>query len=235
MIFGICLVFCFLFTINAFGEFIPYTPLTESSKNQFSKPTPTPISSPEGIPIKTLPISNLLEVRKDLIRKEGNAFSGGWSEYYRDYKSKTGQEFYDEEAEPFDAVGVALFTSETWWVEVLVLQDQYFETDEWAEKEYQEVNFPHALLFQIFFFSDFLNLLAEDDLRFVYQDSTGARKDGEIISYELDETKKSEYFVKIEVAILLPSNPQDITWFSLHILNKNVAGRVDMRWNFRKD
>lgn len=68
MVFGICLVFCFLLTAVVFGQ--------------------------ENIPTITLPISSLLEVRKDLIRKEGNAFPGGWSKYYVDYKSKTWHFFY---------------------------------------------------------------------------------------------------------------------------------------------
>jgi len=103
------------------------------------------------------------------------------------------------------------------------------------KKVYQEVYFPQALSFQIYLQSDFLNRLTKDDLRFIYQDSTGARQDGVIISYELNETKKPEYRVQIGVIILLLSNPQDITWFSLHILNKVFTGRVDMRWDFRKD
>jgi hypothetical protein len=236
MIFGICLVFCFLFTTYVYGEFKPYTPLPGLSKNQLSKPAPTLIPPPKGIPTVTLPISNLLEVRKDLIREEGNAFPGGWSKYYWDYKMKSGQELYGEEASPFDVVDVCPFTSEMWWVEALMLQDRNFETDEWAEEYYQEVNFPELLAFQIFLWSESLGLLAKDDLRFVYQDSTGMRKDGEIYHNELDETKKPIYYlVKIKLEVHFFSNPQDITWFSLHILNKNRAGRVDMRWDFRKD
>jgi hypothetical protein len=213
MVFGICLVFCFLLTAGVFGQ--------------------------ENIPTVTLPISNLLEVRKDLIRKEGNAFPGGWSEYYMDYKSKIVHGFVDEEAEPFDYVGVAPFTSETLWVEALTFQDLNFLSDEWAEREYQERknknSFPELLGFQIFLDSDSLNLLAKDDLRFIYQDSTGAIQNGEIYSYKLDETKKPEYHVEIMVDILPISNPQNITWFSLHILNKKIVGRVDMCWDFRKD
>ena len=100
------------------------------------------------------------------------------------------------------------------------------------------MNYPfyNILFFHIIIVSESLNLLAKDDLRFVYQDSTGMRKDGEIGSYKLDETKKPIYMVKpVEVAISSLSKPQDITWFSLHILNKNIAGRVDMRWDFKKD
>jgi len=69
----------------------------------------------------------------------------------------------------------------------------------------------------------------------VYQDSTGTRSDGIIVHYELDETKMPIYKVEIILYVILPSKPQDITWFSLHILNKKITGRVDMRWDFRKD
>ena len=210
MVFGICLVFYFLLTAGVFGQ--------------------------ENIPTKTLPISNLLEVRKDLIRKEGNAFPGGWGEYYVDYKvEKTGYSFVGEEAGLFNGIAVVPYTLEMTWVQILAMQYEYFETDEWAEKKYQEENFPQILIFQIILDSDFLNRLAKDDLRFVYQDSAGTRKDGAIVSYKLDETKKPEYIVEIEVGISLPSNQQNITWFSLHILNKKTPGRVDMRWDFRKD
>jgi len=210
VVFGFCLVFCFLLTAGVFGQ--------------------------DDIPTVTLPISNLLEVRKDLIRKEGNAFPGGWSEYFADYKTKTGHFFRGEEAHPFDIVHVFPYTLEMWWVEALMFQDQNFESDEWAEKYHRDVNNPRILSFQIFLWSESLNLLAKDNLRFVYQDSTGMRSDGFIDSYELDETKKPEYEVDISLSVfLIPSNPQDITWFSLHILNKNFAGRVDMRWDFRKD
>lgn len=54
--------FCLLCTTDAFGKLI-------IPPEQFS--TSTPISKPNNISIKTLSISNLLEVRKDLIRKEG--------------------------------------------------------------------------------------------------------------------------------------------------------------------
>ena len=211
VVFGFCLVFCFLLTAGVLGQ--------------------------DDIPTVTLPISNLLEVRKDLIRKEGNAFPGGWSKYFADYKGKTRHLFYDEEAHPFDCVYVVPYTSEMWWVEALMLQDQNFESDEWAEKKYRETNelFDNILGFQIFLRSESLNYLAKDDLRFIYQDSTGIRRDGEIDYYELDETKKPIY--RVEVGLLISSlfNLQDITWFSLHILNKNKAGRVDMRWDFKKD
>jgi len=210
MVFGISLVFCFLLTAGVLGQ--------------------------DDIPTVTLPISNLLEVRKDLIRKEGNAFPGGWSKYFVDYKKKTVHFFRGEEASPFDCVLVVPYTSEMWWVDVLLGQDQNFESDEWAEKEHRDLGDPRILSFQIFLWSDSLNRLAKDNLRFVYQDSTGMRSDGLIDSYELDETKKPEYKVNIFVYVfLIPSNPKDITWFSLHILNKYTAGRVDMRWDFRKD
>ena len=142
---------------------------------------------------------------------------------------------YDEEASPFDAVIVTPYTSEMWWVEALMLQDQNFESDEWAEKFHRDWGDPRILTFQIFLQSESLNYLAKDDLRFIYQDSTGIRRDGEIDYYELDETKKPIY--RVEVGLLISSlfNLQDITWFSLHILNKYTAGRVDMRWDFRKD
>ena len=152
-----------------------------------------------------------------------------------DYRTKACHWFVDEEAGPFEGVGVVLYTLEMFWVETLTHQDMNFESDEWEEKEYQGFYFPQTLGFLIYLESDSLDRSAKEDLRFIYQDSTGTRKDGEIYSYELDETKKPEYMVKIQVVISLPSNPQNITWFSLHILNKNTAGRVDMRWDFRKD
>ena len=209
MVFGICLVF--LLTAGVLGQ--------------------------ENIPTITLPVSNLLKVRKDLIRKEGNAFPGSWSEYYQDYKIKTMHLFYDEEARPFDGVVVIPVTSEMEWVQALAKQDLYFESDEWAEKEYQEMNslFNNILRFQIMVASESLNLLAKEDLRFVYQDSTGMKRDGEIDHYELDETKMPIYSVLTMVFVSGLTNHQDITWFSLHILNKKTAGRVDMRWKFRKD
>lgn len=71
MFFGICIIVFFLFTTGAFGELL----LPELSLDLSSESTPNLI--PEGIPTKTLPISSLLEVRKDLIRKEGDAFPGG--------------------------------------------------------------------------------------------------------------------------------------------------------------
>ena len=74
MIFGICIIICYLFTTRVFGE-VGEILLPELSLDSSSESTPNPI--PEGIPTVTLPISNLLEVRKDLIRKEGNAFPGG--------------------------------------------------------------------------------------------------------------------------------------------------------------
>jgi hypothetical protein len=192
-------------------------------------------SGQENIPTITLPISNLLEVRKDLIRKEGNAYPGGWDEYYMDYKEKTVHFFSGEEARLYDYVFVVPFTLEMWWVQTLRNQDQSFETDEWAEKEYQRANDPEILPFQIFLDSESLYRLAEDDLRFIYQDSTGAKKDGEIYIYKPNETKKPVYSIFAMVSVSLPSHPQDITWFSFHIFNKNKAGRVDMRWDFRKD
>ena len=203
IVFGISLVFCFLLTAGVLGQ--------------------------DDIPTVTLPISNLLEVRKDLIRKEGNAFPGGWSEYFVDYKTKTRHLFYGEEARPFDLVLVFPYTLEMCWVQILMLQDQNFESDEWAEKYYRDLGNPRILSFQIFLRSDSLNRLAKDDLRFVYQDSTGSKIDGDVIFYKVKEV------TRIDVAILVTSNPQDITWFSLHILNKYIAGRVDMRWDFRKD
>ncbi len=237
MVFGICIIVCLLFTTGSFGELLSSTPLPELSLDPLLKSTPNPI--PEGIPTVTLPISNLLEVRKDLIRKEGNASPGGWSEYYIDYKRKTAQEFLDEEARPFDSVAVIPITLEMLWVDILVLQDQNFESDEWAEKEFsEEKQFAlsyNVLAFQIFLRSESLNLLAKDDLRFVYQDSTGTRKDGMIILYEMDETKKPIYKVSTGAGVSLHSNLQNITWFSLHILNKKTAGRVDMCWDFKKD
>jgi hypothetical protein len=234
-LFGICLVFCFLFTSNAYGEFIPYTPLPEINLDPPLKSTPNPI--PEGIPTATLPISNLLEVRKDLIRKEGNAFPGGWSEYYLNYKLNSGQEFYDKKADPFDYVGVALYTLEMYWVETLAIQDVYFENDQWAEEEHRENLRYHSksLAFQIFLGCDSLNLLEKKNLRFVYQDSTGERKDGIIVVYKLDETKKPIYKATIELDVPLCNNFEEITWFSMHILNKKTAGRVDMCWEFKKN
>jgi predicted small secreted protein len=207
MVFGICLVF--LLTAGVLGQ--------------------------ENIPTKTLPISNLLEVRKDLIRKEGNAFPGGWGEYFLDYRTKTGHLFSGEEASPFDAVRASPVTLEMWWVAALLAQDQSFESDEWAEKEHRRMSQPNTLVFQIYLYSETLNYLAKDNLRFIYQDSIGTRKDGKIYHYELDESKKPIYMVHMGVFVFLPSNPQDITWFSLHILNKKLAGRVDMRWDFQKD
>lgn len=65
----------------------------------------------EGIPTVTFSISNLLEARKDLIRKESNAYPGGCGEYYGDYKSKTRHQFHDEETQSFDAAGVYIYTS----------------------------------------------------------------------------------------------------------------------------
>lgn len=209
MVFGICLVFCFLLTAVVFGQ--------------------------ENIPTITLPISSLLEVRKDLIRKEGNAFPGGWSKYYVDYKSKTWHFFYGKESSPFDGVYVCPFTLEMLWVETLMFQDRNFESDEWAEKHYRDWSDSRILEFHIFLCSKFLNLLAKEDLQFIYQDSTGARKNGVIYFYELEETKEPEYSVEIGLGVYLPSNPQDITWFSLHILNKRSTERVDMRWDFKKD
>ena len=116
-------------------------------------------------------------------------------------------------------------------------QDMNFESDEWAEKEYLKMNmlFYKNLTFQIFLYSDFLNKLVKDDLRFVYQDSTGTRKDGIISFYELDETKKPIYSVYMLLAVSLSYSPQDITWFSLHILNQKLNGRVDTCWEFGKD
>ena len=81
--------------------------------------------------------------------------------------------------------------------------------------------------------------MAKEDLRFIYQDSTGTRRDENIAFYKLDEelaeTEKPTYNVQINLSVFLSSRPQDITWFSLHILNKKITGRVDMRWDFRKD
>jgi len=199
----------------------------------------TSASGQDDIPTVTLPISNLLEVREGLIRAEGKAFPGGWSKYYLDYKGKTGHYFEGENANPFDWVEAYPFTLEMWWVQTLMLQGQNLESGKWAEKEYADHIYPHCstkLVFQIFLNSDSLNLLAKENLRFVYQDSTGSREDGTIYSYNLDETKKPIYSVMVMADVpISTNNPQDITWFSLHILNKYIAGRVDMRWDFRKD
>jgi len=211
-VFGIYLIGCLLFISEAFGQ--------------------------DNIPTVTLPISNLLEVREDLIRAKGKAFPGGWSKYYLDYKGKTGHYFEGESANPFDWVEAYPFTLEMWWVQTLMLQGQNLESGKWAEKEYADHIYPHCstkLVFQIFLNSDSLNLLAKENLRFVYQDSTGSREDGTIYSYNLDETKKPIYSVMVMADVpISTNNPQDITWFSLHILNTQHFGRVDMRWEFQK-
>jgi len=212
-VFGIYLIGCLLFISEAFGQ--------------------------DNIPTVTLPISNLLEVREDLIRAKGKAFPGGWSKYYLDYKGKTGHYFEGESAIPFVWVEAYPFTLEMWWVQTLMLYDQNFESNKWAEKEYADHIYPNCstkLVFQVFLKSNSLNLLAKENLRFVYQDSTGIQEDGTIYAYNLDETKKPIYSVKVMSDVpISTNNPQDITWFSLHILNTESTGRVGMRWVFRKD
>jgi len=191
----------------------------------------------DDIPTVTLPVSNLLEVRKDLIRDEGNVYPEGWSEYYFAYRGKTNHVLREKNAGAFDRVSVYPDILEMRWVMILDQQDRYAESDGWVEKEYSDAvdissRYVH---FDIYLSSDSLPRLDEEHLCFIFQDSTGSRTEGEIVSYFLDETIAPTYLAAVRVNVPLPDNPRNITWFSLQVFHTQFAGAASMRWEFRED
>lgn len=210
MVFGICLIFCFLLTAGVMGQ--------------------------ENTPTVTLPISNLLEVRKDLTRKEGNVFPGGWSEYYADYKVKSEQNIKGSGEDSFDVV-VFPHTLELFWIETLMLQSEKFESDEWAEKKFADISnmSSDSLEFQIYLYSDSLEIVAQENLRFLYLDNTGNQEEGYVYDYRQNEFKRPMYGIEVHVEFPFLTNLGDIIWFNLQIINTKKADKVDMLWDFRKD
>ncbi|MCX6089930.1 MAG: hypothetical protein NTX88_06120 [Candidatus Atribacteria bacterium] len=191
----------------------------------------------EQWPTVELPIENLASLPKEEIKKEGSSYPGGWQKFYGDYKMKTLHYFSGDQASPFDEVAVLPFTRVFSWVEVLMIQDQNFETDQYAEDLFikNEYYLNGLLPFHVVLVSSSLSLLDKDQLRFVFQNSTGTKKDANIHDYNLDETKKPIYSAQINLLADLPPNAEKITWFSLHILNKGDTRRVDMSWTFKKE
>lgn len=207
---GICLVF-FLFTSNLFGQ--------------------------SDIAAITLPINNLLEVRKNLVRTEGNTFPGGIDKYFENYKLKTGQVLTGNSADPFDGIGVYLCTPEMWFVQTLSRQVHSLEDDDWAEKEYADMStyYSNFLSFQIYLESYSHQLLLKENLSFIYLDNTGSQKYGHIEQYKLGETDKKKYIASIFVSVPFPTSSENVNWFSLSIKNIQTNSTADMRWEFRKN
>jgi len=192
------------------------------------------------VPTVTLPLSNLLEVRKDLIRQEGNEYPGGWGEYHAQYAWTTSHHLEGEEAFPFGFVHAGALTLEMRWVEIL--RDQYLfqESDAWAEHRYQDL-MAHSLY--ILGFSVWLAgseeepeiTVEEEYLRFEYQDNTGSREEGIIQSYDFPFPSWRFPAPLVIVEVPLPDNPEDITWFSLEVFNTDFTGKASMRWVFREN
>ncbi len=191
-------------------------------------------SGQEDIPTITLPVTNLLEVRKDLIQEEGNAYPEGWNEYYFAYRGQIGHLLSDAQAGPFDMVSVYPLTLEMRWVEILWAQNRYGESDAWVEEEYSyavDIS-SRYLYFDAYLYSDSEPLLDEEHLRFIFQDSTGNRTEGEIVSYFLEPIKPT-YQAAVRVGV--PLVDSDIDWFILHIFTDHVSGSVQMRWIFQEE
>ncbi len=193
-------------------------------------------SGQEDIPTVTLPISSLLEVRKELIQEEGNAYPDGWDEYYFSYRGQIRHVLFEAQAGPFDMVSVYPVTLEMRWVEILWAQDRYGESEAWVEEEYDyavDIS-SRYVYFDAYLYSDSEPLLDEEHLRFIFQDSTGNRTEGEIVSYFLEPIKPS-YQAAVRVGVPLMDNASHIDWFSLHISTNHVSGTAQMRWIFQED
>jgi|GEM_PF-2142092 len=188
------------------------------------------------MPTVTLPVSDLFEVRKDVIRAEMNAHLEGRSAYYEEYTRNISHVLEGRSAEPFVLVEAEPGTMEWVWVDILK-EERYAQSDELAEQEYSDrVDIRYRFVtFLIFLHSDDLPRLAQENLRFAFRDSTGSRADVRIVNYQLDETNQPTAVAKVGIAAPLPDNPRDITWFSLHVSNTQFSGTVDMRWEFQEN
>lgn len=177
-----------------------------------------------------LPLSHLGEVDRAEIDAQGAAHPQGWRGLHFDYKMGIAAEV--DPPGPFEEFTVFPYIESLVWHEARVVQYLEMEDDGFAEEYSRNAAlYPEALLFQVVI-AGAHELLYEQDLKFVYEDSTGSSAYATIHAHELLEPT---FFQRHPSAIVwvsaeLPNDVEAIQWFSLHGLSRLGPGRAQAKW-----